>query len=84
MLNHNVAFGDWLAPTEVLRGAVLQVQRPVRFLIWDRPAAEGPTTALPTAGCVGRPYIWGLGAFGQPGVEKVLDILRTELLAIMQ
>lgn len=37
-----------------------------------------------TAVCVGRPYIWGLGAFGQPGVEKVLEILRTELRAIMQ
>jgi isopentenyl diphosphate isomerase/L-lactate dehydrogenase-like FMN-dependent dehydrogenase len=37
-----------------------------------------------TAVCVGRPYIWGLGAFGQPGVEKVLEILRTELMAIMQ
>jgi (S)-2-hydroxy-acid oxidase len=34
--------------------------------------------------CVGRPYLWGLGAFGQPGVERVLDILRTELRAIMQ
>lgn len=33
---------------------------------------------------VGRPYIWGLGAFGQPGVERVLDLLRTELMAIMQ
>jgi 4-hydroxymandelate oxidase len=28
---------------------------------------------------VGRPYIWGLAAFGQEGVEKVLDILRNEL-----
>jgi 4-hydroxymandelate oxidase len=28
--------------------------------------------------CVGRPYLWGLGAFGQPGVERVLEILRTE------
>jgi 4-hydroxymandelate oxidase len=37
-----------------------------------------------TAVAVGRPYIWGLGAFGQPGVEKVLEILRTELGAIMQ
>jgi isopentenyl diphosphate isomerase/L-lactate dehydrogenase-like FMN-dependent dehydrogenase len=34
--------------------------------------------------CIGRPYIWGLGAFGQPGVERVLELLRTELLAIMQ
>jgi isopentenyl diphosphate isomerase/L-lactate dehydrogenase-like FMN-dependent dehydrogenase len=37
-----------------------------------------------TAVCVGRPYIWGLGAFGQPGVERVLELLRTELFAIMQ
>src|SRR5262249_24232070 len=37
-----------------------------------------------TAVCVGRPYIWGLGAFGQPGVERVLDLLRIELRAIMQ
>src|SRR4029077_7301451 len=34
--------------------------------------------------CVGRPYIWGLGAFGQPGVERVLELLRIELYAIMQ
>src|SRR3954463_1779090 len=34
--------------------------------------------------CVGRPYIWGLGAFGQAGVERVLELLRTELYAIMQ
>jgi isopentenyl diphosphate isomerase/L-lactate dehydrogenase-like FMN-dependent dehydrogenase len=37
-----------------------------------------------TAVCVGRPYIWGLGAFGQPGVERVLDILREETRAMMQ
>jgi isopentenyl diphosphate isomerase/L-lactate dehydrogenase-like FMN-dependent dehydrogenase len=33
---------------------------------------------------VGRPYIWGLGAFGQPGVERVLDILVRELRIVMQ
>jgi 4-hydroxymandelate oxidase len=33
---------------------------------------------------IGRPYLWGLGAFGQPGVEKVLEILRTELRVAMQ
>jgi isopentenyl diphosphate isomerase/L-lactate dehydrogenase-like FMN-dependent dehydrogenase len=37
-----------------------------------------------TGVCIGRPYIWGLGAFGQPGVERVLELLRTELMAIMQ
>ena len=37
-----------------------------------------------SAVCVGRPYLWGLGAFGQPGVERVLELLRTELQAAMQ
>ncbi|HVQ31835.1 MAG TPA: alpha-hydroxy acid oxidase, partial [Vicinamibacteria bacterium] len=37
-----------------------------------------------TAVCVGRPYVWGLAAFGQPGVEAVLDILRRELQLIMR
>jgi len=37
-----------------------------------------------TAVCIGRPYIWGLGAFGEPGVAKVLEILRTETHAMMQ
>ena len=37
-----------------------------------------------TAVGIGRPYLWGLGAFGQPGVERVLDILRTELRIAMQ
>ena len=34
--------------------------------------------------CVGRPYLWGLGAFGQPGVERVLGILRNETRVAMQ
>jgi 4-hydroxymandelate oxidase len=33
---------------------------------------------------IGRPYLWGLGAFGQPGVERALELLRLELLAAMQ
>jgi isopentenyl diphosphate isomerase/L-lactate dehydrogenase-like FMN-dependent dehydrogenase len=28
---------------------------------------------------IGRPFAWGLAAFGQAGVERVLDILNTEL-----
>jgi 4-hydroxymandelate oxidase len=32
---------------------------------------------------IGRPYLWGLGAFGQPGVEVVLRILREELRTVM-
>jgi isopentenyl diphosphate isomerase/L-lactate dehydrogenase-like FMN-dependent dehydrogenase len=37
-----------------------------------------------TAVGIGRPYIWGLGAFGQPGVERVLELLRVELHTMMQ
>jgi isopentenyl diphosphate isomerase/L-lactate dehydrogenase-like FMN-dependent dehydrogenase len=37
-----------------------------------------------TAVGIGRPYIWGLSAFGQPGVERVLAILRRELDLIMR
>lgn len=34
--------------------------------------------------CVGRPYLWGLGAFGQPGVERVLQLLNAELVTTMK
>ena len=34
--------------------------------------------------CIGRPYLWGLAAFGQPGVEAVLRILRAELETVMR
>jgi isopentenyl diphosphate isomerase/L-lactate dehydrogenase-like FMN-dependent dehydrogenase len=37
-----------------------------------------------TAVCVGRPYIWGLGAFGQAGVERALEMLREETHAMVQ
>ncbi len=37
-----------------------------------------------TAVCVGRPYLWGLGAFGQPGVERVLELLEEELSGTMK
>ena len=37
-----------------------------------------------SAVCVGRPYIWGLSAFGSEGVEAVLNILDEELRSVMQ
>ena len=33
--------------------------------------------------CIGRAYIWALAAFGQPGVEKVLEMLKAELSMVM-
>ncbi len=32
---------------------------------------------------IGRPYVWGLGAGGQAGVTKAIDILRNELSVTM-
>ena len=37
-----------------------------------------------TAVGVGRPYLWGLGAFGEEGVTRVLEIMRTETRVAMQ
>ena len=37
-----------------------------------------------TAVDIGRPYLWGLGAFGQEGVERVIDIFDAELKIVMQ
>jgi len=37
-----------------------------------------------TAIGIGRPYIWGLAAFGQEGVETVLALLRRELEVVMK
>lgn len=37
-----------------------------------------------TAVAVGRPYLWGLGAFGQEGVERALQILVRELEIAMR
>ena len=34
--------------------------------------------------CIGRPYIWALSAFGQPGVERIIDMLRLELELVMK
>jgi 4-hydroxymandelate oxidase len=32
---------------------------------------------------IGRPMLWGLGAFGQAGVDRVLEILQGELKLVM-
>jgi (S)-2-hydroxy-acid oxidase len=37
-----------------------------------------------TAVGIGRPQVWGLAAFGQAGVEAVIDILNRELTTIMR
>jgi 4-hydroxymandelate oxidase len=32
---------------------------------------------------IGRPMLWGLGAFGQAGVDRVLEIMQGELKLVM-
>jgi isopentenyl diphosphate isomerase/L-lactate dehydrogenase-like FMN-dependent dehydrogenase len=32
---------------------------------------------------IGRPYLWGLGGFGRRGVERVVELLRSELATDM-
>ena len=36
-----------------------------------------------TAVGIGRPMLWGLGAFGQAGVDRVLEIMQSELRLAM-
>ncbi len=33
---------------------------------------------------IGRPYVWGLGAFGQQGVDKVIELLLAEFAMVMR
>jgi isopentenyl diphosphate isomerase/L-lactate dehydrogenase-like FMN-dependent dehydrogenase len=37
-----------------------------------------------TAVGIGRPYLWGLAAFGQEGIEAVLALLRAEFDVAMR
>jgi 4-hydroxymandelate oxidase len=37
-----------------------------------------------TAVGIGRPYVWGLASFGEPGVDRVLEILDNEFITIMR
>ena len=36
-----------------------------------------------TAVGIGRPYLWGMGAFGQAGVDRVIEIMQGELKLCM-
>ena len=45
---------------------------------------QGPRARGQGGRGIGRPYIWGLAAFGQSGVDKVLDLLTRELALMMR
>ena len=42
-----------------------------------------PSRSAPKAVGIGRPFLWGLGAFGQAGVDRVLEIMQGELKLVM-
>ena len=67
--------GEWLKQP----GDAVALDEPIASLETDKVAIEVGATA---AG-IGRPYLWGLGAFGQPGVERVLELMRIETRAAM-
>ena len=74
----------------------VELVRPVREALGDRPAIivdsgvrHGSDAAVALAlgadlVMVGRPYLYGLAAAGQAGVERVIDILITQLRRTMQ
>jgi (S)-2-hydroxy-acid oxidase len=33
--------------------------------------------------CLGRATRWGLGAFGEPGAQRVIEMVQAELVAAM-
>jgi len=53
----------------------------------DNPEGPDPLfvgyAALRQAVGIGRPFLWGLGAFGQAGVDRVIEILQGELKLAM-
>jgi 4-hydroxymandelate oxidase len=86
--NHGARYLDGAPSTiEVLPGIVDAVQGRIPVLI-DGGFRRG-TDVLKAlafgakAVLVGRPPVWGLGAFGQTGVTRVLEMLQTELALAM-
>src|SRR5262249_44467657 len=86
--NHGGRSLDYEAATlEVLPEIVDAVQGKVPVLIdggFRRGSDILKALALgASAVCVARPQRWGLAAYGAPGVERVLQILQTELRLAM-
>ena len=86
--NHGARYLEYAPATiEVLPEIVQAVNRKLPVLV-DSGFRRGTDIlkALAigaTAVCVGRPPLWGLGSFGEPGVKRVLELLRTELALAM-
>ena len=73
---------------DVLPEVVAVVRKRVPILV-DGGVRRGPDAfkALAlgaTAVCIGRPYIWGLSAYGQAGVETAMRLIDEELMSAMR
>jgi len=86
--NHGARYLDYAPATiEVLPEIVQAVNRKCPILI-DSGFRRGTDVLKAlclgaTAVSVGRPPLWGLGAYGEAGVKRVLELLRTELALAM-
>ena len=86
--NHGARYLEYAPATiEVLPEIVSAVNKKIPVLIdsgFRRGTDVLKALALgATAVCVGRPPLWGLGAFGEAGAKRVLELLRTELALAM-
>jgi isopentenyl diphosphate isomerase/L-lactate dehydrogenase-like FMN-dependent dehydrogenase len=86
--NHGARQLDSVLPTiEALPAVVEAVQGKIPVLV-DGGIRRGTDVmkALAlgaNAILIGRPYVWGLAAFGQVGVQRVVELLRAELALSM-
>lgn len=87
--NHGGRSEETLRPTIACLGEVVEGTKHRIPVFLDGGVRRGTDVykalALGATGVgVGRPYAWGLAAFGQPGVEAVIDIYTRELRSIMR
>ena len=77
---------SWRSPIYLSAASAMRVFHPDAELDVARAARSRATQMMLSTGAVGisRPQAWGLAAFGQPGVEAVIDILNRELNSIMR
>jgi len=86
--NHGGRATETLRPTiEALPEVVAEVNNRIPVFV-DGGIRRGTDAfkalALGAKACgIGRPYLWGLGAFGQAGVDRVIEILQGELKLAM-